>query len=98
MNGIWGAVCDDGFGLPEADVVCREAGYRDGAVEVLNGGVLPAPSKPTPILVDELLCAGNETSLMACDHAGWGIHDCTPEEVRPNPNMGVAEHDVKGSR
>ncbi|XP_034235276.1 uncharacterized protein LOC117641771 [Thrips palmi] len=81
VNGIWGAVCDDGFGLPEADVVCREAGYRDGAVEVLSGGVLPAPSKPLPILVDELMCAGNETSLMRCEHAGWGVHDCTAEEM-----------------
>lgn len=81
VNGIWGAVCDDGFGLPEADVVCREAGYRDGAVEVLSGGVLPAPSKPLPILVDELMCSGNETSLMGCEHAGWGVHDCTAEEM-----------------
>ncbi|KAJ1526154.1 hypothetical protein ONE63_009314 [Megalurothrips usitatus] len=81
VKGVWGAVCDDGFGLPEADVVCREAGYRDGAVEVLSGGILPAPLKPTPILVDELVCAGNETSLMRCDHAGWGVHDCTPEEM-----------------
>ncbi|KAE8736584.1 hypothetical protein FOCC_FOCC017961 [Frankliniella occidentalis] len=69
-------------GRIEADVVCREAGYRDGAVEVLSGGVLPAPHKPLPFLVDELLCKGNETSLMHCDQAGWGVHDCLPEEVR----------------
>ncbi|KAK3908488.1 Lysyl oxidase-like protein 2 [Frankliniella fusca] len=77
----WGAVCDDGFGIREADVVCREAGYPEGAVEVLVSGVLPAPHKHLPFLVDELQCTGNETSLMGCEQAGWGVHDCLPEEI-----------------
>lgn len=25
-SGVWGTVCDDGFGVPEATVVCRMAG------------------------------------------------------------------------
>lgn len=91
VNGIWGAVCDDGFGLPEANVVCHEAGYPDGAVEVLSGGRLPAPPKPLPMMVDELMCEGNETTLMACNSAGWGVHDCTPEEVRPRGTAGSEE-------
>lgn len=82
VHGEWGAVCDDGFGLAEADVVCREAGYPNGAIEVLAGGALPAQHRTLPIMMDELYCVGNETSLVRCDHAGWKQHDCTPEEVR----------------
>ena len=73
------------------------------AVEVLSGGVLPAPHKPLPFLVDELLCKGNETSLMHCDQAGWGVHDCLPEEVRDgawwvcNPPARMRNGRVSGS-
>ena len=33
INGIWGSICDNGWSLPEADVVCRELGHpRDQSV------------------------------------------------------------------
>ncbi|KAL1459424.1 hypothetical protein WDU94_011406 [Cyamophila willieti] len=81
--GEWGLVCDDKFGIKDADVICRELGYKMGAAETYTfTQALPSNvSKTLPILMDEVECTGNETSLRECDFNGWGIHDCGPEEV-----------------
>jgi len=32
------------------------------------------------ILLDDVNCMGNETSLGDCQHAGWGEHNCAHHE------------------
>jgi len=29
-----------------------------------------------PILLDDVNCVGNETSIAYCRHGGWGVHNC----------------------
>jgi len=33
------------------------------------------------ILLDDIDCQGNETSLSDCQHGGWGQHNCDQNEV-----------------
>ncbi|KAG7212821.1 hypothetical protein KM043_002178 [Ampulex compressa] len=79
--GVWGQVCDDGFGMINADVICKELGFTLGALEVRPGGFYGNLDPPTRFMVDQLKCRGNETTLRECDFDGWGVHNCQPEEA-----------------
>jgi len=81
--GQWGLICDDLFGLRDAEVVCRELGFPLGATEVLPPGsyISRDYTKPAVFLIDDLKCLGNESSVLECEFEGWGVHDCLPEEV-----------------
>ena len=74
----WGGICDDGFNLEEANVVCREAGYPAGAQEVFVGSQFGKGSGQ--ILLDELDCNGNENSLLECKFNPWTVTDCNDNE------------------
>ncbi|XP_074104804.1 uncharacterized protein LOC141531154 isoform X2 [Cotesia typhae] len=81
IMGVWGQVCDDNFGMLDAEVICRELGFELGALELHLGGFFGNMDPPTRFMVDQLTCRGNETSLRECDFDGWGVHNCSPEET-----------------
>lgn len=59
----WGTVCDHGWDLREADVVCLELGC--GLAEsALNGSVFGAGSGQ--IWLQHVQCSGHESSLTHC--------------------------------
>ncbi|XP_019618907.1 PREDICTED: scavenger receptor cysteine-rich type 1 protein M130-like [Branchiostoma belcheri] len=75
-NGDWGTVCDDGFDDRDAQVVCRQLGYRGGVATV--GGVYPEGTGD--IWLEDLYCDGNESSVADCGITKWGDHDCSHKE------------------
>ncbi|XP_078579963.1 neurotrypsin-like isoform X2 [Branchiostoma floridae x Branchiostoma japonicum] len=78
-DGEWGAVCDDLWDIKDANVVCRELGFPDGAVEATTRGRFGQSSGN--IVLDDMLCTGTEISLRDCKHNGWGRHDCVDAEA-----------------
>ncbi|XP_042084290.1 neurotrypsin-like [Haplochromis burtoni] len=76
-NNIWGTICDDGWDLNAAEVVCRQ----------LNcGPVLEAHQNAYfgegtgEIWLDEVTCSGSEDFLTDCPNSGFGNHDCDHSE------------------
>ena len=73
----WGGICDDGFGILEANVICKEAGFPLGAKEAILHSKFGSGDE---ILLDELDCKGNENSLLDCKFNPWKEHDCSAKE------------------
>ncbi|NXR01630.1 DMBT1 protein, partial [Sagittarius serpentarius] len=72
-NGTWGTVCDDGWGSPEGQVVCRQLGC--GTVLSVAPGARYGEGMGQ-IWLDEVNCTGEESDLSKCQARPWGEHNC----------------------
>ena len=81
-DGVWGVICDDNWNGFEpnplnAQVACQQLGFAS------VGGVATAGSVPPgdgPFWLDDVDCAGDETSLSDCPAPAWGLNNCGATE------------------
>ena len=73
----WGTICDDYWGIENAEVACRQLGY-EYAVRALPSYLVPDGTGE--IWLDNVDCNGHEQELRNCDHRGWGVHNCQHNE------------------
>ena len=73
---VWGTVCDDSWGTPDAQVVCRQLGYvTTGAIA---RGSAFFGSGVGPVTFDDVGCTGSEMFLANCSRAS--THNCAHTE------------------
>lgn len=70
----WQTVCDDGWDLNDAQVVCRhlECGIAVAAPHSAQFG-----KGSDKIILDDVACTGSERHLTECSHRGYLTHNCT---------------------
>ncbi|KAF1408103.1 Deleted in malignant brain tumors 1 protein, partial [Spheniscus magellanicus] len=69
----WGTVCDDGWDLHDAEVVCWQLGC--GTAVAAPGSACFGRGRD-PIWLDEVNCTGTESALSKCGAKPKGIHKC----------------------
>ena len=76
-NGQWGTVCDDGWDLNDAQVVCKQLGFGR-AINVNSRAFYGVGSGR--IWLDDVNCDGTEFTIEGCSHNGWGVQNCSRNE------------------
>ena len=76
-RGAWGTVCDDGWGIQDANVVCRSLGFPGASAAVSFAGFGQGTGD---IVLDDVTCRGTETSILDCGNRGLGVNDCRHTE------------------
>ncbi|TRZ07412.1 hypothetical protein HGM15179_019693 [Zosterops borbonicus] len=72
-DGTWGTVCEHGWDLSDAQVVCRQVGCGP-ALEAPRGARFGRGSGQ--VWLSDLTCAGTETHLGQCPAPPWGSNTC----------------------
>ena len=70
-NGIWGTVCDYGWDLHDAKVVCNQLGFGRAVAAEHNAFYGQGSGQ---IWLYRLNCVGNEWTIGNCSHSGWGYY------------------------
>ena len=81
-NGGWGLICDDGWDIRDARVICRQLGFADAEKTIVGAKFVTNERRKN--WLDNVECKGSESSISSCLHSGWGIHTC-----RDGENAGV---------
>ena len=79
-HGQFGYICDDKWSLDDGHVICRQL-KLGRASAVFSESHYENVNESIPILLDDLECVRNESSIFDCPHGGIRVHNCDYDEI-----------------
>ena len=76
-QGAWGTVCDDGWDLNDATVVCKQMGFSSASAAQHGAHFGQGTGN---IILDDVNCSGTENRIIDCQHSGYLNHNCGHSE------------------
>ena len=76
-DGQWGTLCDDSWNYRDANVVCKQLGYEDAEAIFYRAKFGEGTG---PIWIDDINCPSSASSILECNHNGWGVNNCRHRE------------------
>ena len=81
VGGLWHGICDDLWGIEEAEVACRQLGFLGvGGVggSGVGGGVTREGTfgDVSSFALDDVRCTGDEARLIDCQHKPVMTSNC----------------------
>lgn len=77
IYGEWGTVCDNKWDTFSANVACRQLGYPAALVSYRDAFFGEGVGR---IWLTNIVCSGNEFSLLECKHERFYSPDCTHKQ------------------
>ena len=77
-DNTWGAICDNGWDLKEAKIVCHQLGFLE-AEEATT--VTLEDDEDVPVVMNRVSCKGTERHLVECPFLCTGNHRCNGSQV-----------------
>ncbi|KAL4218943.1 Zona pellucida-like domain [Mactra antiquata] len=79
-NGVWGIICDDGWDIQDAKVVCRMLCF-DASRSLAGSVPFDTSNISEPMTINNVGCRGNEANITACDQSPWAENSCGRTEM-----------------
>eukprot|EP00057_Strongylocentrotus_purpuratus_P003863 XP_003727540.2 PREDICTED: galectin-3-binding protein isoform X2 [Strongylocentrotus purpuratus] len=96
-GGRWGSVCDQGFEMEDAKVVCRQWGYPAGVYSLRYLESKYGQGRG-PIMLSNVRCTGTEAKLTDCPADPWEQNQCTRDQEVGVMCRGTRTEQTKAAR